>query len=80
MPLFIALRSTHHELQEARIFSNQDSAFQYAIEVVMLEGFEPKDYEGKPWLGSWGDDDGCGVIIAPADVEDPEPMTAAKVD
>ncbi len=69
MPLFITLRSTHHELQEARIFQDEAVAMQYAFDVVMTEGFEPKGAEGKPWLGSWGDDDGCSLIVASAEVE-----------
>jgi hypothetical protein len=69
MPLYMTLRSSHHKLQETRIFNDEAAAMKYANEVVTGDGFEPKDSEGKPWLGNWGDEDGCGIIVASADIE-----------
>jgi hypothetical protein len=69
MTLYIALRSSHGKLQETRIFNEQAAALNYANEVVANDGFEPKDSEGKPWLVNFGDDDGCGIIVAAAEVE-----------
>lgn len=69
MALYVALRSSHHVLQEAKVFQDEAAALAYANAIVEKDGFTPKDSGDKPWLGNWGDEDGCGVIVAPADIE-----------
>ena len=68
MQTYVTLVFSHHILQEATGFNSKDAAMAAAQAKVKAEGFDPIDFGDKPWLGNWGDDDGCGVIVAPVEV------------
>jgi hypothetical protein len=69
MDTYVTLRSTHGILQEVRCFGEKSAAEAYTKSVVESEEFAVKDAGDRPWLGSWGDDDGCGIILALAETE-----------
>jgi hypothetical protein len=75
MATYVAVISSHGKPTEVRLFDSETKARQFALDLSFAEGYENKAHYVEQhddhahewhWLEDWGDEDGCGVVVGPA--------------
>jgi len=82
MDVYVAVVSHHGHPEELKVFTSDQAARRFALDMSKEEGWENKkehdhhdhdhddaDHTHEPaeeWLEEWGDDDGCGIVVGKA--------------
>ncbi|MPZ50594.1 MAG: hypothetical protein GEU75_15070 [Dehalococcoidia bacterium] len=81
MEAYVAVISHHGSPEEVKLFTTEDAARGFALDLAKTEEWEDKKehghdghdhddadhtHEHEDWLEEWGDEDGCGVVVGKA--------------